>query len=179
VDGGAVGGDGAHPAPGVGPPSWPGAHDLIVSIADGGDCLADLSVVREQPDLFGEVASSPTGWRVIDAITPSGWGSARRPPARARAGLAHRGAQEACAQPEALAWRERDPAPRPPTVRGGIQAVPHLERAVVPVEDLDAELLVDGGRDLELVPAPTGVRGPVDERGTEGRRHEPGPCHGA
>jgi hypothetical protein len=44
-------------------------RDLIVSIADGGDCLADLGVLREQPDLFGEVASSPTAWRVIAAIT--------------------------------------------------------------------------------------------------------------
>jgi hypothetical protein len=34
--------------------------DLIVSITGGGDCLADLGVLREQPDLFGEVASSPT-----------------------------------------------------------------------------------------------------------------------
>jgi hypothetical protein len=45
-------------------------RDLIVAIADGGDCLADLSVLREQPDLFGEVASLPTAWRVIAAITP-------------------------------------------------------------------------------------------------------------
>ena len=30
-------------------------RDLIVTIADGGDCLADLSVLRGQPDLFGEV----------------------------------------------------------------------------------------------------------------------------
>jgi hypothetical protein len=34
--------------------------DLIVSITDGRDCLADLGVLREQPDLFGEAASSPT-----------------------------------------------------------------------------------------------------------------------
>src|SRR5215467_10347461 len=45
-------------------------RDLIVTIADGGDCLADLSVLREQSDLFGQVASSPTAWRVIAAITP-------------------------------------------------------------------------------------------------------------
>ena len=43
-------------------------RDLVVSIADGGDCLADLAVLREQPDLFGEVASSPTAWRVIAAL---------------------------------------------------------------------------------------------------------------
>jgi len=38
--------------------------------SDGGDCLADLSVLRGQPDLFGEAASSPTAWRVIESITP-------------------------------------------------------------------------------------------------------------
>ena len=45
-------------------------RDLMVSIADGGDCLADLGVLREQADLFGRVASSPTAWRVIDAVKP-------------------------------------------------------------------------------------------------------------
>jgi hypothetical protein len=62
-------------------------RDLIVTIADGDDCLADLSVLREQPDLFGEVASSPTAWRVIDAITPERLGVLRdaRRQARERA----------------------------------------------------------------------------------------------
>jgi hypothetical protein len=52
-------------------------RDLIVAIADGGDCLADLNVLREQPDLFGEVASLPTAWRVIAAITPERLGLLR------------------------------------------------------------------------------------------------------
>jgi hypothetical protein len=43
-------------------------RDLAVSIADGGDCLSDLAVLHNQPDLFGEVASVPTAWRVIDAL---------------------------------------------------------------------------------------------------------------
>jgi len=34
--------------------------DLAVAVALGGDCLADLAVVRAQPDLFGQVASDPT-----------------------------------------------------------------------------------------------------------------------
>src|SRR5260370_199711 len=59
-------------------------RDLIVSIADGGDCLADLSVLREQPDLFGEVASSPTAWRVIAAITPERLGDLREARRQAR-----------------------------------------------------------------------------------------------
>ena len=59
-------------------------RDLIVTIADGGDCLADLSVLREQPGLFGEVASSPTAWRVIDAIAPERLGLLREARRRAR-----------------------------------------------------------------------------------------------
>ncbi len=55
------------------------AHDpgvvlaqLAVSLADGGDCLADIAVLRNQPDLFGRVASDPTVWRVIDSIHVDG-----------------------------------------------------------------------------------------------------------
>jgi Transposase DDE domain group 1 len=66
-------------------------QDLIVSIADGGDCLADLSVLREQPDLFGEVASLPTAWRVIEAITPERLGVLREAPASSGAGMGERG----------------------------------------------------------------------------------------
>ena len=33
--------------------------DLAVAIALGGDCLADVAVVRAQPELFGAVASDP------------------------------------------------------------------------------------------------------------------------
>lgn len=44
-------------------------RDLAVSIADGGKCLSDLRVLHNQPDLFGEVASVPTAWRVIDALS--------------------------------------------------------------------------------------------------------------
>ncbi len=42
--------------------------DLAVAIALGGDCLADVAVVRAQPDLFGSVASDPTVSRLIDAL---------------------------------------------------------------------------------------------------------------
>ncbi len=43
-------------------------RDLIVMIADGGDCVSDLAVLRDQPSLFGEVASTSTAWRVIDRM---------------------------------------------------------------------------------------------------------------
>lgn len=42
--------------------------DLAVAIALGGDCLADVGVVRAQPELFGPVASDPTISRLIDAL---------------------------------------------------------------------------------------------------------------
>ncbi len=42
--------------------------DLAMSLAVGGDCLADVAVLREQPAVFGRVASDPTVSRVIDAL---------------------------------------------------------------------------------------------------------------
>ena len=55
------------------------AHDpgvvltqLAVMLADGGDCLADIAVLRRQPDLFGVVASDPTVWRVLESIHSQG-----------------------------------------------------------------------------------------------------------
>ena len=43
-------------------------RDLIVCLADGGDCLSDLGALRDQRDLFGGVASDSTAFRVIDSI---------------------------------------------------------------------------------------------------------------
>jgi hypothetical protein len=42
--------------------------DLAVTLADGGECIADLATLRQQPDLFGQVASTPTASRVLDSI---------------------------------------------------------------------------------------------------------------
>jgi hypothetical protein len=42
---------------------------LGVAIADGADCLADFAVLKEQSELFGQVASVATAWRAIDATT--------------------------------------------------------------------------------------------------------------
>ena len=44
------------------------AVDLAVLLADGGEAIADLAVLRQQSGLFGPVASDPTAWRVLDAI---------------------------------------------------------------------------------------------------------------
>jgi hypothetical protein len=42
--------------------------DVAVMIADGGEAISDLAVLRNQPDLFGEVASTPTAWRTLEAV---------------------------------------------------------------------------------------------------------------
>jgi hypothetical protein len=43
-------------------------RDLVVMLADGGDCLADLGGLRDQLELFGAVASDATAFRVVDSI---------------------------------------------------------------------------------------------------------------
>jgi hypothetical protein len=66
----------------------PDAHvlrDLAVMLADGGDCLSDLAVLREQPELFGPVASTPTAWRVVERLAQDPDGLARLRLARAHA----------------------------------------------------------------------------------------------
>jgi hypothetical protein len=42
--------------------------DLAVSLAVGGDCLADVAVLREAPQVFGPVASDPTMSRLVDTL---------------------------------------------------------------------------------------------------------------
>lgn len=42
--------------------------DLAISLAIGGDCLADLAVLRDQPRVFGAVASDPTVSRLITTL---------------------------------------------------------------------------------------------------------------
>lgn len=41
---------------------------LAVAIADGATTISDIDVLRLQPDLFGEVASAPTVWRLLSAL---------------------------------------------------------------------------------------------------------------
>jgi Transposase DDE domain group 1 len=42
--------------------------DLAVSLAVGGDCLADLAQLRAAPEVCGPVASDPTVSRLVDAL---------------------------------------------------------------------------------------------------------------
>ena len=46
----------------------PGGAKVQAGLRAGGECIADLATSRQQPDLFGEVASTPTAWRALDSI---------------------------------------------------------------------------------------------------------------
>ena len=49
--------------------------DLVMALALGGDCLADVAVLRSQPELAGPVASDPVASRLITTLaadTPLG-----------------------------------------------------------------------------------------------------------
>ncbi|HEX4431474.1 MAG TPA: IS1380 family transposase [Frankiaceae bacterium] len=60
-------------------------RDLAVMLADGGDCLSGLGVLRDQEAIFGVVASGSTAYRVIDSIDAAGLGRLRAAVATARA----------------------------------------------------------------------------------------------
>lgn len=46
--------------------------DVALAVALGGDCLADVVMLRAEPDVFGPVASDPTGSRLIDTLAATG-----------------------------------------------------------------------------------------------------------
>jgi hypothetical protein len=41
---------------------------MALTLAAGGRCVTDVAVLRNQPSLFGEVASDATVWRTFDAV---------------------------------------------------------------------------------------------------------------
>ncbi|HET6910989.1 MAG TPA: IS1380 family transposase [Mycobacteriales bacterium] len=72
--------------------------DLAVAIALGGDCLADLAVVRAQSELFGAVASDPTVSRLVERLAGD-------------ADAAVRAIRMARADARARGWSHRSPVP--------------------------------------------------------------------
>jgi hypothetical protein len=46
--------------------------DIALAVASGGDCLADVGMLRAEPAVFGPVASDPTVFRLVDALAASG-----------------------------------------------------------------------------------------------------------
>ncbi len=97
------------------------AVDLAVVLADGGEAIADLAVLRNQADLFGAVASDPTAWRLLSDLDAAAL-------ARLRAARAH--ARE-------LAWAQAGETRTglPDSTAAG-QPVPGL------VLDLDASIVI-------------------------------------
>lgn len=43
--------------------------DIAVMLADGGEAIADIDVLRHQVGVLGPVASPPTVWRTLDEVT--------------------------------------------------------------------------------------------------------------
>ena len=46
--------------------------DVALGVALGGDCLADVAMLRAEPGVFGPVASDPTVSRLIDVLAAAG-----------------------------------------------------------------------------------------------------------
>lgn len=44
--------------------------DVAVLLADGGEAIADIDVLRHQSSVLGPVASPATVWRSLDEVTP-------------------------------------------------------------------------------------------------------------
>jgi len=76
------------------PLHFPGSvlADLAVAIADGADSISDLKALRDQPGLFGPVASTPTAWRVLDRVSETHLPALRAGRAAARAAAWEAGA---------------------------------------------------------------------------------------
>jgi hypothetical protein len=60
------------------------AVDLAVMLADGGETIAELALLRDQREVFGPVASTPTAWRVLADIDPAALAALRTARATAR-----------------------------------------------------------------------------------------------
>jgi hypothetical protein len=60
-------------------------RDVAVMLADGGDCLADLAVLRDQPELFGRVPPDETVWWYLDRVAGDDFGVDAMRAARASA----------------------------------------------------------------------------------------------
>ena len=58
--------------------------DLATGLIDGGDCVSDLGVLAEQPDLFGSVASHSTATRLLYALGERELAAIREARCRAR-----------------------------------------------------------------------------------------------
>ncbi|MGW6413328.1 IS1380 family transposase, partial [Streptomyces vinaceus] len=96
------------------------ATDLAVMLADGGETITELAVLRDQREVFGPVASTPTAWRFLATVDERGLDQLRSARAQARE----------------VAWMQAaETRSGIPAVRAGGREVPGL------VLDLDATLV--------------------------------------
>ncbi|MEV8328859.1 IS1380 family transposase [Kitasatospora sp. NPDC056731] len=96
------------------------AVDLAVMLADGGEAIRDLAVLRDQAEVFGPVASTPTAWRVLAGIDTAALNALRAARARTRE----------------VAWLQADETGRAiPASHAGGRELPGL------VLDIDATLV--------------------------------------
>ena len=92
--------------------------DVAIAVALGGDCLADLAIVRAQPELFGLVASDPTVSRLVSTLAADV--DAALPAIRA-----------ARAQARAAVWTRRRPLAGTPRTRDGGQVIVDIDATLV------------------------------------------------
>jgi hypothetical protein len=60
------------------------AVDVAVMLADGGEAICDLAVLRDQAGLFGPIASDPTAWRLLSDMDSATLGRLQQARAAAR-----------------------------------------------------------------------------------------------
>ncbi|GGJ68686.1 hypothetical protein GCM10012282_77100 [Streptomyces lacrimifluminis] len=60
------------------------AEYLAIMLADGGEAIADLALLRDQAEVFGPVASTPTAWRLLAGIDSAALARLRSARATAR-----------------------------------------------------------------------------------------------
>lgn len=95
--------------------------DMAVMLADGGETISDLAVLRDQAELFGPVASPATAWRVPNRIDEAALGRMRAAKAAARE----------------IAWAQHaDTREKFPQTKAAGRAIPGL------VVDIDATIVI-------------------------------------
>lgn len=92
--------------------------DVATAVALGGDCLADVAVVRAQPELFGPVASDPTVSRLITMLA-------------ADIEVVLPALRAARARARAVVWARRRPLAGQPGHRDGGQVILDLDSTLV------------------------------------------------
>jgi hypothetical protein len=92
--------------------------DVATAVALGGDCLADLAVVRAQPEIFGPVASDPTVSRLVSTLA-------------ADIDTALPAIRSARAQARAAVWARRRPLAGSPGTRNGGQVIVDVDATLI------------------------------------------------